>query len=247
MKLKILAILATSLTVSTSASAVNLIANGDFESSPFVFGPAYSAGFGTEYTQVPYPSAGASVPESTVAVGADPSLNHPYFVQLTGSTNNMLLVNGATGGDNKAVLTYSSPLLGPGNYVFNASVMDICCNSTFTGNNSPSTLLFQFSDDGGTNWDPIVSYTTSPGSPGDTTLKPLTASGTLFHADAPFIFRIIDAVTAAGGNDFAVDNLSIVPAAVPGPVVGAGLPGLLMALGGLVVLARRRRNQIPIA
>ena len=36
-------------------------------------------------------------------------------------------------------------------------------------------------------------------------------------------------------------------AAVPGPVVGAGLPGLVMAAGGLVVLARRRRNQAAVA
>lgn len=36
---------------------------------------------------------------------------------------------------------------------------------------------------------------------------------------------------------------SINAAAVPGPIVGAGLPGFLMALGGLVIFARRRRGR----
>jgi hypothetical protein len=37
------------------------------------------------------------------------------------------------------------------------------------------------------------------------------------------------------------------PFAVPGPIVGAGIPGLVMALSGLVILSRRRRNQATVA
>jgi len=40
---------------------------------------------------------------------------------------------------------------------------------------------------------------------------------------------------------FEVANFNI--SAVPGPLVGAGLPGLMMACGGLLLLARRRRRE----
>ena len=38
-------------------------------------------------------------------------------------------------------------------------------------------------------------------------------------------------------------NASFNDATVPGPIVGAGLPGLLAACGGLIALARRRRRR----
>ena len=52
-----------------------------------------------------------------------------------------------------------------------------------------------------------------------------------------------------GGTDAPLGDYafnSFTTAAVPGPIVGAGLPGLVMALGGLVLLARRRRNHADV-
>jgi len=49
----------------------------------------------------------------------------------------------------------------------------------------------------------------------------------------------------SGAND-GPDSFFIVPQAVPGPVVGAGLPGLMAACLGLWGLARRRRASLSV-
>lgn len=49
--------------------------------------------------------------------------------------------------------------------------------------------------------------------------------------------------SVAGGDTYGNDRLGVVnleASAVPGPIVGAGLPGLVMALGGLIAWRRRR-------
>jgi hypothetical protein len=51
----------------------------------------------------------------------------------------------------------------------------------------------------------------------------------------PGIIDLIDSVSTGAIGGFY--------APVPGPIVGAGLPGLLTALGGLVALVRRRRRK----
>ena len=51
-------------------------------------------------------------------------------------------------------------------------------------------------------------------------------------------------VNAPEGLQFSETSLLINAFSVPGPLAGAGLPGLVFACGGLIGLARRRRRQI---
>jgi hypothetical protein len=67
-------------------------------------------------------------------------------------------------------------------------------------------------------------------------LETANANGNLFVAD---ILCGATQPNCTGGLTGPVDVSQ-----VPGPVVGAGLPGLVMACGGLVGLARRRRRKL---
>jgi hypothetical protein len=47
------------------------------------------------------------------------------------------------------------------------------------------------------------------------------------------------------GNELFTEVLALPsPTPVPGPIAGAGLPGLIAACGGLLALARRRRQRV---
>jgi len=46
------------------------------------------------------------------------------------------------------------------------------------------------------------------------------------------------------GNELFTEVLALPNVPVPGPIVGAGLPGLILACSGLIALARRRRQRV---
>ena len=67
-----------------------------------------------------------------------------------------------------------------------------------------------------------------------------TFSAASFEQNAAGQFFAADLI--GNGNTGAVDA-SVRSVAVPGPIVGAGLPGLIAACGGLLALGRRRRQK----
>lgn len=66
--------------------------------------------------------------------------------------------------------------------------------------------------------------------------------------DVPASFiQVLSAPPTGATIDIPVFSGSLTPAAVPGPIAGAGLPGLVFASAGLLAWWRRKRTAAGVA
>jgi hypothetical protein len=119
-----------------------------------------------------------------------------------------------------------------GSVTFNISANTISVN--FTGQAQPFELESKFTGIGGN----IVSDVESSAG------FQAGVSQVLFHNfDATSLdFASFYLGFQPGTNATQTETLTFSPVSVPGPIAGAGLPGLILASGALLALARRRRR-----
>ena len=220
--------LLASLAFASPTFAANLITNGGFESGNTGFTSAY-----TYVAPLAVPGGGDNmVPENTYTIGTNAFNQHPSWASVGPfAGSNFLIANGSSSNDAAVWAQTLTGLTIGTTYDFSAWAVNVCCNSTF----------------GGTNVSPLIMSVGSGGSPtAFASSGVLGATGIWTKFTGSFVanststnLSIFTDVNAASGNDFGLDNISVV-AAIPEPSTWA-----LMLLGfGAIGASMRRRKTV---
>ena len=212
-------------TGSIAHAAANLVPNGDFSSGNTGFTSAYSY------------SPGVNSTEGQYTVRSNPFPWNGAFVSAADHTTGTGLAFVANGSPVDGAVVWQSGAItvaAATNYFFEAFVMNVCCTAAYSGANSASVLEFSINDVS------VGSRTTNLALAG--TWEGLSTTWNSGSATTA-VLKLINRNTAVGGNDFAVDDISlstqsiVLPPPVPEPAT------LALMLGGLAVVAGAARRR----
>jgi hypothetical protein len=159
----------------------------------------------------------------------------------TSGTGAFANTNPGTGGGGSGLFTdiYTFQLVGGPQFLTIASVTNVFASDSQFITNFTGSVLNDGPDGvpGGGDDTPVIGPVLASACPLTPNCQGFSGSATLDPGNYYLQLTGNAAVDAGYGG-----NLSTAP--VPGPIVGAGLPGLMAACGGLLALARRRRQLV---
>jgi hypothetical protein len=212
------------LAITANAVAANLVVNGDFE--------AGNSGFSSDYAYAP----GSNTTESQYTVRTDPFPWNGFFVSHGDHTNGTGLMYVGNGDPTPDSIVWESAtavtVLPNTDYFFEAWAMNVCCNLSYSGPNSPAVLEFA-----------VVGLAVE--SLGTIATKFPAGEwqflGTTWNsgANTSVVLQIVNQNTAIGGNDFALDDIHFsTESSIPEP----GTLTLLAVAAGLLLFVPPRRR-----
>ncbi|WP_262408824.1 PEPxxWA-CTERM sorting domain-containing protein [Sphingomonas sp. JC676] len=225
--------LAAALLAPLPALAQESVTNGDFE--------AGNTGFTSEYSYVGAPGPNALYAESTYTVGTNSADYHNLWASVLGhgGSGNFLIANGVANGNAAAFNVFSQQLTGLAvgqTYLFSAWATNTCCNADFTGTNGSPFLVSVNGSQPLPNSILIASTTVDTSQTGVWT----QFSGSFVATASSMNLSIYNSTPEASGNDFGLDDISVV--AVPEPAAW----GMMIGGFGLAGLAMRRRVRTTV-